>query len=57
MVDVLIWNIAVNQECSGGSSSVKQSGQSRVQVLKFYTVQFNAVYLILEHSGQSGVHV
>ena len=57
MVNVLILNTAVNQECSGGSSFVKQSGQSRVQVLKFYTVQFNAVYLILEHSGQSGVHV
>ena len=31
MVDVLIWNRAVNQECSGGSCNLEHSGQSGVQ--------------------------
>ena len=37
VVNVLIWNTAVDQECSGYCSNLEHSGQSEVQWPMFYS--------------------
>ena len=35
MVDVIIWNTEVKQECNGGCSNLEHRGQSEMQWLMF----------------------
>ena len=37
MVDVLFWNIVVNQECSGQCSNLEHRGQTGVQWLMHFS--------------------